>query len=526
MKRMIALFMLVIPLFAANAMTTNVWTNGSGDFLIGTSGNWENGHIPENGDYLRFPVGIAATNNLSGLEISGLEIGTSETFTLGGEQLVLQAGAGVDKASGGLTVTCPVQFEAGSHRFAVADALRLMGAISGPGNIEVVCEMTKQLEFAPGNIGFSGDIWATNSCLTTSSHRSADHTGMNNNVHVRRWIIYGNGNQLSSNLFIYEDTGSTLTPGIHDYCSSTGLKGDLSFMGQSSRFRRDNTGSAFVVKGKTALPSSGVLYPWCIGAVKFQFDGPVSGSRFYTTGGQTGTFTFNSSGNTFSSVECYEGGANFVFAVPDSMPHSLSFYFAVDKGSLSVAGDQTCLEIKDGGGNGDNHFVTSTVPSTITMKGNWNRNFGGALLGDLSLKWSPTSAAPHNTYTLTSTRNVNTMNGALIVDKGTMEVTAGQSFPNLTAIVINDGATLVLPAGVAVNPALETITLAANAHLQIEEGVALTPTLFYVDGQKMWAKETYTGVDGASGAKQIAQITGAGTVTPRKGKSGIVLILR
>lgn len=523
MKRMIALFSLVTPLFAANALTTNVWTNGSGDFLFNTPGNWQSGNPPTNGEFLSFPSGTCATNDIAGLEVSGLLIGTSSTFTLEGEGLFLLAEARIVKASGDLTFKNGFEFQAGDHVFEVNGALTLDGALSGPGNFEVVCEMTKTLNITPNNDSFTGDIWATNSCLTLNGYYNYYITGKDNNVHIRRMSINKNGARLHSNVFVYESTGNQNTPGIYDYCGDTGIYGDLTFYG-GTRFRRSNTGNAFFVNGKLHLAANFMPQPGSTG-VKFAFNDIVSGKGFYTTGSNvSGTYTFNAAGNTFEYFELHEGGGNVVFAKPDSMPHGMYFLFGVNTGSLTVSGDQTCRDIRSEAWNASRTFyVTSTVPSKITMTGNWDRNFAGALLGDLSLVWSPTS---NKRYGLTSQSSVNTMTGSLEVEAGTMVLTAGQSYPDLSEIVVSGTAKMTIPAGVSINPNLKKITIGPNARLELAEGVALTPDLFYVGGEKMWAKETYTGIDGAADAKQIEQIVGAGTVTPRKGRSGLCILLK
>ena len=535
MKRMIVLSILVTPLFIANAVTTNVWTNGSGDFLFSTAGNWSGEAVPSNGAVLSFPSGGNVTNDLSQLEVGGLAVGSSNAFVMNGEPLVIQTSAGLEGSSGDVTFNNAIELPSGEHVFKLEGELSFVGRLNGSGNIEVVCSKGKTLSFVGDKPDYTGNIWATNSVMTTKGGHQYSMTGKGNEVHVYRWKIFNNGNRLSSNLFIYENTGSTSAQGIYDYCGATGLYGNLTLMG-GTRFYRNNTADAFFINGKVRL--NGFLYPEIptIG-VKFAFNDVVvqsaSDQGFYTTGYGVGTYTFNAAGNDFSRFDLHGGGGHVVFTKANAMPQNGYVYFSAPTSggnafdaSLTVAGDQTCLDIRGENSAEDpnaHYFVRASETSTITMKGNWDRGFYGSLDGPLSLIWSPTA---DKCYRLGSATAVNTMSGTLGVTAGSMVLTAGQSYPNLSEILVDGTATLTIPAGVSINPTLTKITVGPKAHLVLEEGVSLTPDYFYVGMDKMWKNKTYTGADGVPTAKQIAQITGAGTVTPRKGRSGLALFFR
>ncbi len=198
------------------------------------------------------------------------------------------------------------------------------------------------------------------------------------------------------------------------------------------------------------------------------------------------------------------------------MPHGGVVNFAKVVGELWIAGDQTCAGVSSSSGiAGPVHFVTSTVPSKLTMNATASKSFGGRFLGDLSIDWAPTG---NYTYTLSYADAVHTMNGTLKVSGGTVKMCAGSEFSSLSNIVVVSGAKLTIPAGTVVNPNLESIYVVDGATLDLGEGVVLTPKWLFVNGEKTPLGETY--------GEGCGFVMGAGRIAPRKGKSGLILLFK
>src|SRR5262249_19178584 len=89
----------LLPLQLVHAATdTCIWTGAnSGDWS--DSGNWsncDNGHTPENNDFLQFPV--SASNKSMNNDLSGFTAGAllfyGNNYTLGGNDLTVDSGTG------------------------------------------------------------------------------------------------------------------------------------------------------------------------------------------------------------------------------------------------------------------------------------------------------------------------------------------------------------------------------------------------------------------------------------------------
>ena len=512
-----------IALFAMVASSkTCVWigpVNGSG--LWSSASNWQDGGKPADGDSIVFSSGSASTNDIGDVEVSGLDFDSTAgtTFEVGGSgKLSLAGGCGFDVGGSNteLTFTCPVELMQGAHTSAV-QTLRLYGVVTGKGNIQY--EGSK-LYFGRSMPNYFGNVYATNAIvypLFKSSYVSQS-LGRSNEVHVSRLSINSNGTATdpSCAIHMYSKDSSTWT--FVNYCGGVHFDGPMYFRSGTS-FRITPHGVVFngpvYVSGTMILTLEGTYSMTCNRPL--QLLPGASSAVVYCD--QAGTVNFNSTNNTYTAANFYSKETVLSFNVSNAMA-CVDHAFTQGNGTIVAKGDQTCKSISGSGG-----IVTSTVPATITMKGDYGRSFAGSWMGGLTLRWSPTWATTH---TLSAAKE-HTMSGKLISDFGVLNLTAGSSFPNLSGIEVASRATINVPANVAFNMNMERIDLGATAKLNLATDENITVKRLFVDGKRMMGAPDgsvkYGGADCAVPCYRLSQITGGGTITVTKPTGSIIYVL-
>ena len=243
---------------------------------------------------------------------------------------------------------------------------------------------------------------------------------------------------------------------------------------------------------------------------------------------QAGTVNFNAAGNEYTEAQFYSGNHTVLSFNTAGAMAEVNHTFSQDAGAIMVTqGDQTCRRIA-ANIPGVNHYVTSTVPATITIRGDYPHAFSGPWQGGLTLRWNPTWAT---TYTLSAAIE-HTMSGRLISDKGTLILTSGSSFPNLSGIEVASGATITIPENVTINPAMDEIVLGATASLNLATNENVTVKRLIVNGEKYWGTSfgtpiVYGGDACAVQCDRISQIKGGGTITvTARNPDGMILYVR
>ena len=222
---------------------------------------------------------------------------------------------------------------------------------------------------------------------------------------------------------------------------------------------------------------------------------------------------FKKSGSDYVDCSLNEKNGQVVFEEEDAMSHKCIYSFwnsskTHNSGLVITKGNQRCKRIAAGDGF-VNTYVTSTVPSTITVKGDYGHSFSGRYQGGTTLLWSP--VGPYK-YTLSSAIEHST-NGRLVAEKGTLALTSGSAFPNLSGIEIRDAGTISIPSGVSVNPAMGEVRLSGTGKLELNDGLNLTVTNLFINGKRYWGPRVYGGTDCAVECRKVSHISGTGSIT-------------
>ena len=488
--------------------------NGSG--LWSSPSNWENGEQPTNGDRVEFSSGSASTNDIGDVEVAGLDFNSpaGTTFEVGGSaKLSISGGGGFDVGGSNtsLTFKCPVELMEGAHTSTVA-TLHFSGVVSGNGDLQYD---GSALFFGKNMPNYFGNIYATNAMVNPlyENEYGSGALGRSNEVHVSQIRILKNGmtTDPSCAVYLYNRNGSVGNETIKNYCGGIHFKGPTYFCAGVS-FRVIPHGITF--DGPVYFSQSMVLmlegtYSMTCNAPIGLIDGATKAELYCD---QAGTVNLNSTNNTYTAANFYSNPTVLSFNVPNAMA-CVDHAFTQSKGTIIVKGDQTCKCISSGIGN---CVVTSTVPATITMKGDYPRSFGGSWRGGLTLRWSPTWATTH-TF---SDAKEHTMSGKLISDFGTLKLTSGSSFPNLSGIEVASNAVIEVPANVAFNTNMERIDLGATAKLNLATNENITVSRLFVDGKRVGGAPdgsvVYGGDDCAVPCLRLSQIKGGGTITVTK----------
>lgn len=504
-------------------------TGGNGNWS--ESSNWQDGQKPAAGDSIVFSSGAAATNDIGELEIANMNFVGGTSFEVGGtHKLSFSSGGGFD--NGGSTTTlafrCPVELMEGSHTSRVNNVW-FHGVVTGSGHFY---HDGTALSFDKNMPNYTGNVYATNAVVypqRDQQYQNDSALGRNNEVHISRLVIYKNGTYThpSCKIHMYY-SGNNSTSAFHNYCGGIRLRGPT-YMGTGiNSFRITPHGVVFddslYVNGTMILALEGT-YSMTLNAPLKKQQG-ASAAVLYCD--QAGTVNFNAAGNEYTEAQFYSGRHTVLSFNTAGAMAEVNHTFSQDAGAIMVTqGDQTCRRIAATVA-GVNHYVTSSVPATITIRGDYQHSFSGPWQGGLTLRWNPTWAT---TYTLSAAIE-HTMSGRLISDKGSLILTSGSSFPNLSGIEVASGATIKIPESVTINPEMDEIVLGDTASLNLATNENVTVKRLIVNGEKYWGTSfgtpvVYGGDACAVQCDRISQIKGGGTITvTARNPDGLILYVR
>ena len=236
---------------------------------------------------------------------------------------------------------------------------------------------------------------------------------------------------------------------------------------------------------------------------------------------QTPTVTLKASGNMLNHLKWANCAGTFVFGAKNVFATPKPIFtgggtaktgdFFVDMGGFDQV-VESVYDTPDKLADSALRRVYSAAPATLTMRAAANRAFRGSFNDKVSLCWAPTGA-----YAYTIQGVESTTSEALIVSNGTVNVTGGASFPNVSSISVSPGATLSFASGCACSTTLKTLVLGTGAgtSFALADGGTLTVDAFYtVDAAGVRTKlpggGTYTSADVPALGANVTVKTAAG----------------
>ena len=492
--------------------------------------NWDDGAKPADGDDIVFSSGSASTNDIGEIEVANMSFASASSFEVGGEyKLSVSSGGGFDNdgPTTSLKFRCPVELMGGAHTSRVGN-VRFFAVVTGPGDLY---HEGTELSFGRDMPKYTGSIFATNAVVYPQRDHEYGHNsalGRSNEVHVAKLAIVKNGTWTHSSckIYIYCNVGST-DQSFQNFAGDIRICGPT-YIGKGGGFRITPHTAAF----NDTIYVNGTMILTLEGNSSMTLNAPFKKMEGASTAvlycDQAGTVNFNAAGNEYTEAQFYTGRHTVLSFNTAGAMAEVNHVFGQDAGAIVVTqGDQTCRRIA-ANCSGVNHYVTSTVPATITIKGDYQHAFSGPWQGGLTLRWNPTWAT---TYTLSAAIE-HTMSGRLISDKGTLILTSGSSFPNLSGIEVASGATIKIPENVTINPVMDEIVLGATASLNLATNENVTVKRLIVNGEKYWgtsfgAPIVYGGDACAVQCDRISQIKGGGTITvTARNPDGLILYVR
>lgn len=477
---------------------TYTWKGGTGSFA--TAENWTTSggaHAVPSGTTsdLAFPAGGTVT-----------DVGA---FTVNNMSL----GGAVD-----------LQFGASGGSFVVNGVISGVGSLKSTGNAAVDCKM-----YLYGNNTFTGGY---------TNYGGQTVVGHNNCLGTGPATFLGNGKPayclyvakdvtLPNDVTIGQATGSSWGGPIHANYRNLTFAGTVHYQmrcasgGQSCvRFTTgmtthkgnvyldDSTGTGFVCDGNVVFEKS--ILP------------TTSGKSFgFQINGGTPTVTLKGSGNALDHLKWANDAGTFVFGAKNIFAAPKSIFtgggtattgnFFIDMGGF----DQVVESVYDTPNklvDSALRRVSSATPAMLTMRASANRAFRGSFNGKVTLCWAPTGA-----YTYTIQGVESTTSEALIVSNGTVNVTGGARFPNVSSISVSPGAALSFASGCSCSTTLKTLVLGAGAgtSFALADGGTLMVDAFYtVDAAGVRTKlpggGTYTSADVPALGANVTVKTSAG----------------
>ena len=494
---------------------TCTWV-GSVDGNWSVASNWENASLPENGDTLVFASGSAATNDIGDIELKGMIFRSGGEFEIGGDGKLTFLGGSVvsnDASVAKVTIFTPVVLNDGSHTSTVKNVL-FKNSFSGTGHL---VHTGSELTFTKNMPDYFGSIFATNAVIYPHRPHNGVYTydhgaalGKRNAVHAKRLSIEGNGtwfDKTNTNYLYYASaSGSDMTKAVHNYCGDVKMSGPV-FFANSVRI----CGNGMIFEGPL-FGKGQFIFDAGSNYKDVVFDNIVSNGAKVSVSAAS-ILRFKKSGSDYVDCSLNEKNGQVVFEEEDAMSHKCIYSFwnsskTHNSGLVITKGNQRCKRIAAGDGF-VNTYVTSTVLSTITIKGDYAHAFSGRWQGGTTLLWSP--VGPYR-YTLSSAIEHST-NGRLVAEKGTLALTSGSAFPNLSGIEIRDAGTISIPSGVSVNPAMGEVRLSGTGKLELNDGLNLTVTNLFIGGKRYWGPRVYGGADCAVECRKVSHISGTGSIT-------------
>lgn len=194
--------------------------------------------------------------------------------------------------------------------------------------------------------------------------------------------------------------------------------------------------------------------------------------RFTASGNRIGRIAAASGGIHFAAAGCLDDDVILDYCYGRSGDYRVAGTFFLDGCSLAVGAvtnygltaiGKSCFKtaaICSGTSSG------SLVPATLTVNGTSDQTTLVMFQDAVSLDWNPS-----DDLTLRVIKNESSTVGAITVSKGQVRIEDGASFPNLTAIKVEDGARFVLDTSVAsALKSVRSIVLGKDATLEIASG--------------------------------------------------------
>ena len=427
-----------------------------------------------------------------------------------------------------------LQFGTGGGTFTVNGVISGSGSLKSTGNAAANCYMYLygNNTFTGGYTNYGGQtVVGHNNCLGTGA---ATFLG---NAKPAQCLFAAKGVTLPNNLTIGEATGSSWGGPINANYQNLTFAGTVHYkakcVASGDACVRFSTGTT-THKGNVYLDDSIPTGFVCDGNVVFE-KAIVSetGKTFgFQINGGTPTATLKGSGNAIDHLKwansdgTFVFGAKNVFATPKSIltggGTATTGNFFVDLGGF----DQEVESVYDTQGklvDSAVRRVYSATPALISMRASANRAFRGSFNDKVTLCWAPTG---NYAYTIQGVES--TTSAGLIVSNGTVNVTDGASFPNVTSIAVSPGATLSFASGCICNTALKTLVLGSTAGTSFavaDGGTFTVDELFVVDSSGNRTKQpgnaTYTSTEISALGEGITVRTTAGIATyvgPNGGK--------
>ena len=247
-------------------------------------------------------------------------------------------------------------------------------------------------------------------------------------------------------------------------------------------------------------------------SVELHFHDKLVTRLLYDDGWSQGRTYLHSAANDYDEVnvswtrQVVAKAAN-VFAAGAPLRFTQTGGITANDGVYELSGfDQTANRLvshSDGEvGNTPPGKVQTSNPATLTLRGTESARTVAAINGKTSVVWDP----PDGTSVQTFAKRESLTSGSLTVRRGTVEIAEDATFPNLTGLVIENGAMLSIAEGTA-NPfgdgkvALEIL---GTGKIVVPDGMELKLKKIFVSGVPQAASRSFTSAAG--------WIEGAGTV--------------
>ncbi len=223
---------------------------------------------------------------------------------------------------------------------------------------------------------------------------------------------------------------------------SASFTGAMRFKSQT-RFAEIGGGSFEYIRFKNTVTATDCLMVQNVGSRAVYYEKAPVGGNYFSDSVHSPKVHFCEGGGTIQSINVSGTSYPTYYMDADDVLNSSTYIkFSSYRGKIDLNGhSQTIAYIYDSSIKSQSgRCVTnsSETAATLTMKPKGNYMFGGSFDGNMSLVYSPDTAA--RTYTVSNC--VSTMSGTITVEKGTLLIRGGASFPNLSGLTVATGAKL------------------------------------------------------------------------------------
>ena len=485
------------------------WTGGAGDFRFSSAANWNPSGAPANGDSLFFSSSSAVnvTNDLSGLAFSGITQSGSAAVTLGGSNGFSLTGSITVSGIRELNIAVPL---------AITNAVTL--SLSGA-NFYAYSSIsgTGSLTLSGGNSFYAKDaVTLTGGVIVNKGKVYIEKTTFTSPVTLNQFLSNG----VSYVALTFVNSGTYAVPVTYSNYDGYANGGTL---GVPSGAAVTNTAAITIAPSAyTRWQSSGSITfagginlqnPVVGGDMSIVFNGnnvirqvPLAFCNWVYF--DSGVFRFAVAGNTYAGLKCY--AKTLYTDVPYALDPDKNVAFGVNysqNGALDLNGNDQVINrpVIDTWYNIDSSsyaLTSSSGAAKLTCRATDNTTFFGSIDGALSLSWEPTSSD----CTCTLTGRTSQTTGSLLANAGTLRLTAGTSFPNLSGLVATNTGVIRIETS-SLNTGI-ALTLADSAQLSLPDGFVFACLTARIDGNVLTAG-VYTASSTVNGR---AIVTGGGTL--------------